>query len=238
MTLTRSRSLRLSAVAAVGAAAVALTAATLNAAAPAPIPAAELPLQKADPALYALARQYFPSDDIDPPQKRIFRLTRTQIDESVKALLPKHYKTSVTTVMARDPLQTNYEYAEVLGINSSNHPPLTKWIGEIAERVRKSPRDLINCQTVKPTDPAVGECLEAEARRFVLKAFRGDVAPAQGRCVLHIAREGHRLRAGNGRSGRNRAQFAGLLVPEGDRRQPPRPRRARPGAAIAVVHAR
>ena len=119
-----------------------------------------------------LARAYFPSDATAAPGKRLFRLTRDQIDATVRSLLPSYVSKSVKSAVARDPLQTNYEYAELLGVNPANVGALTGWIGEIAARVRQSPAGVIDCPgpTPEPT------CLEAKARSFVIRAFRGDVA--------------------------------------------------------------
>lgn len=119
-----------------------------------------------------LARAYFPSDATGVPRKRIFRLTRDQIDATVRALLPSYMTKSVKSVVARDPLQTNYEYAELLGVNPSNVGALTGWFGEIAARVRQNPGGVIDCPAATP-DPA---CQESKARSFVVRAFRGDIA--------------------------------------------------------------
>jgi Protein of unknown function (DUF1588)/Protein of unknown function (DUF1592)/Protein of unknown function (DUF1595) len=124
-----------------------------------------------DPKLHDAARQYFPSDDRDAAPRRIFRLTREQIDQTVATLLPDYVKTSVKTAMARDPLQTNYEYAEVLSLNNANLGALSGWFGEISERVRKNPAGLIKCQG----SPPAADCLQTEAQRFIVRAFRGDV---------------------------------------------------------------
>lgn len=131
---------------------------------------AELPYVAADPELYALARQYFPGDEDGVPAKRLFRLTRDQIDMTVASLFPTLRVASVRTAMARDPLQTNYEYAEVLSVNGANAGALSSWIAAIADQVRKEPKSLSDCAAA---DIA---CLKRAARTFALKAFRGDVA--------------------------------------------------------------
>ena len=117
-----------------------------------------------------VAQKYFPETTAKPPAQRIFRLTRDQLDATVKTLLPGYFKSSVKSVMARDPLQTNYEYAELLTINAANFGGLTGWIGEIAERVRKSPAGVIDC-----AGKAGDACFTEQARGFVVRAFRGDV---------------------------------------------------------------
>jgi Protein of unknown function (DUF1588)/Protein of unknown function (DUF1595)/Protein of unknown function (DUF1592) len=145
---------------------------TTPVAAQAPAPAAvDQSYQSFDPALYAVAKQYFPSDDVAIPSKRLFRLTRDQIDATVKSLLPGYAPPSIKTVVARDALQTNYEYAELLSFNGANTTGLATWARDIAARVRKNPTGVINC----PTGDASADCRVAAARRFVIKAFRGDV---------------------------------------------------------------
>ena len=123
-------------------------------------------------SLTEAARKYFPSEEIGrAPNKRIYRLTRDQIDATVAALLPKYVGPSVKTAMPKDPLQTNYEYAEILSFNPSNLNALKVWISDIAVRVRKDPSGLINC----PAANANEDCLRSEARKFIVKAFRGDM---------------------------------------------------------------
>jgi Protein of unknown function (DUF1588)/Protein of unknown function (DUF1592)/Protein of unknown function (DUF1595) len=128
--------------------------------------------EKSDPELYATARQYFPSDAAGVPAKRIFRLTRDQLDATVAALLPDYAIPSVKSVVARDALQTNYEYAELLSISGANSSGLTSWISDIAARVRKNPAGVINCAANGNTT----ECLTEGAKAFIIKAFRGDVS--------------------------------------------------------------
>lgn len=138
--------------------------------------------QKADPVLYATALQYFPDKDAKSPPKRIFRLTRDQIDATVQALLPEAYKTSVKQVMNRDPLQTNYEYAELLNFNAANIGGYSGWVSEIAARVKDKPSSVVNCEAQKNAD----DCLQAGARAFALKAFRGDVAEEKLRQIAQF----------------------------------------------------
>ena len=121
--------------------------------------------------LDATARKYFPSDEVGGSPKRIFRLTRDQIDQTVAFVLPGYHTKSVKEVMARDPLQTNYEYAELLSLNPANLGPLVGWIKDIAARVRARPEGVINCSATKNSP----ECLKDEARQFILKALRGDL---------------------------------------------------------------
>ena len=154
---------------AVGAAAAAWLLATLGAPEARVAPRGEdQRLIEADAALYAMARAYFPAEAGELPPRRIFRLTRDQIDRSVAALLPRHAVRSVKEAMPRDPLQTNYEYADLIGLNAANWGPLAGWIGEIAKAVAKDPAGVIDCAG---RDDAA--CLEREARRLVARAFRG-----------------------------------------------------------------
>ena len=141
-------------------------------AAAAPGSTADQLMQQADAALYATARQYFPSDDAQAPQKRIFRLTRDQLDATVASLLPMYVGQSAKDALPRDALQTNYEYAELLSLNQANITALSKWIGAIAARVRTNPAGVITC----PAGASATDCLAAQARAFVIRAFRGDAA--------------------------------------------------------------
>ena len=131
--------------------------------------------KKAMPSIEELADEYFPGEVADAAPRRLFRLTRDQLDMTVKWLLPRHYQLSVKETMAKDPLQTNYEFAELLSLNDANLSPLRKWIAEIAARVRKDPAGIIDCPAPAAGGTADVECLKREAERFVLRAFRGDV---------------------------------------------------------------
>ena len=155
-------------------------------------------VRTADPALYAIAKQYFPSDDSAASPRRIFRLTRDQIDMTVGALLPGYVGKSVKSVMQKDPLQTNYEYSDLISITTANAAPLTAWFAEIAERVRKNPSGLLNCPGEKPAE----DCLAAEARKFVVRAFRGDVTLERLEAVVafylsSLKKDGYAVASGN-----------------------------------------
>jgi Protein of unknown function (DUF1588)/Protein of unknown function (DUF1592)/Protein of unknown function (DUF1595) len=149
--------------------AIGLSASHLSAQTPAADP--DQAYLSADLELYAAAKQYFPSDATDAPTRRIFRLTRDQLDASVESLLPGLAKSSVKEAMPRDALQTNYEYADILTFNAANTPALSGWIGQIAARVRQNPAAVINCP-----QGAAADCAQREARAFVVKAFRGDAS--------------------------------------------------------------
>ncbi|MGE4130742.1 MAG: DUF1588 domain-containing protein [Bdellovibrionales bacterium] len=133
-----------------------------------------------NPDLYKLSRKYFPSDDSAPSGKRIFRLTRTQLDQAAGSLLPGYVEASVSTVVARDPLQTNYEYASNIGVNSSNFAPLSEWTSAIVERVRLNPKGVIDCTGQGDSI----SCLESQARSLLIKAFRGDLDEATAKKFL------------------------------------------------------
>ena len=55
-------------------------------------------MRQKDPTLADLAQKYFPGDETAPAAKRMFRLTRTQLDVTTKALLPAQWTTSVTAI--------------------------------------------------------------------------------------------------------------------------------------------
>jgi hypothetical protein len=128
--------------------------------------------QAANPELYAVAKQYFPSETAAIPQKRIFRLTRDQIDATVAALLPAYAPPSIKAAIPRDALQTNYEYAEILSLNAANTSGIASWAADIAVRVRKKPAGVIDCTDEDGAD----DCRGKRARALVVKAFRGDVS--------------------------------------------------------------
>lgn len=145
-------------------------------------PDAPLPLDPSDPRkddevlkntdqdLFALANRYFPGQVDGAAPKRLSRLTRRQLDLTTQSLLPTHYFAST---LPRDPLQTNYEYATHLGFTPANFTPYRTWVEQLATRVRANPQTVINCAATNTA------CLDAEARRFVARAFRGVVAEDQ-----------------------------------------------------------
>ncbi len=162
---------------------LALSVAALLAVAPqlgAQTPAAATPsqadqqFQKTDPALFSVAKQYFPSDDNGVPTKRIFRLTREQIDASAALLLSDYKPPSIKTFMPKDPLQTNYEFAEILNFNPANVGGLSGWVSSITARVLKNPNGVVNCAA-----GAAADCPKAAVQAFVTRAFRGDVSEAR-----------------------------------------------------------
>jgi hypothetical protein len=122
--------------------------------------------------LTQIAAQYFPGQASTSTVKRVFRLTRTQLDITTKTLLPQHFSTTALATLPRDPLQTNYEYADNLGFNPANFTPYTNWVAQIANSVKAAPATVIDCAT-SSNSPS---CLGDQAKKFVSKAFRG-VAP-------------------------------------------------------------
>jgi hypothetical protein len=128
-----------------------------------------------DPELQAAALRYFPSSAAaSGGRARLFRLTRAQLDATTQSLLPKAYKTTALSVLPRDPLQTNYEYADNLSFNQANFTPYVAWVDELAAAVRANPSSVIECSDMSDT-----ACLKSQAERFVNKAFRGLATPAQ-----------------------------------------------------------
>jgi hypothetical protein len=119
------------------------------------------------------ATKYFPSDERAVAPKRIFRLTRDQIDATAKSLLPQYVTTSIKATMAKDSLQMNYEYADLLSFSPANLAALTAWVKDIAARVQKDPLGVVDCKASRNAK----DCLDAGARKFVTRAYRGDVAP-------------------------------------------------------------
>jgi hypothetical protein len=130
--------------------------------------------QVANPTLYMIAAKYFPGEAAVDPSKRMFRLTRTQLDITTKTLLPSHYTATAVATLPRDPLQTNYEYSDNLSFNPANFTPYTNWVTQIATSVRATPESVIACAS-SGNSPA---CLADQAKRFVGVAFRGATSDA------------------------------------------------------------
>jgi hypothetical protein len=129
----------------------------------------------ANPSLYAIATQYFPGQAANNGPKRLFRLSRPQLDITTKTLLPKQYSATAVATMPRDPLQTNYEYSDNLSFNASNFTPYTNWVSQIVTSVKTAPQNVIDC-SASANSPA---CLVDQAKKFVNKAFRGVASDAQ-----------------------------------------------------------
>ena len=128
-----------------------------------------------DPELQAAALRYFPNTAAaSGGHARLFRLTRTQLDATTQNLLPMAYKTTAMSVLPRDPLQTNYEYSDILSFNQANFTPYVAWVDELAAAARANPSSVIACSNMN--DMA---CLKTQAERFVNKAFRGLATPTQ-----------------------------------------------------------
>jgi hypothetical protein len=122
-----------------------------------------------------LAAQYFPGTAAADAPKRLVRLSRTQLDLTAKAVLPKLTIPSAVTAMPSDPLQTNYEYADYLTFNPANFAPFAGWVAAIAASAKAAPDKVIDCAAGgnAPT------CLADKARSFVRSAFRGTLSDAQ-----------------------------------------------------------
>ena len=94
-----------------------------------------------------------------------------------KALLPKlTRRRRRSTALPRDPLQTNYEYADNLSFNPANFTPFTSWVD--ADRRQREGRSRQASSTARPaaTRP---RCLADKAKTFVRTAFRGTPSDAQ-----------------------------------------------------------
>jgi hypothetical protein len=82
---------------------------------------------------------------------------------------------SAEAALPRDPLQTNYEYSDILGWNEANFAPYTAWVTALSERVRAMPARVVDC-TAEANSPA---CLGLKSRAFVTRAFRGVTSETQ-----------------------------------------------------------
>jgi hypothetical protein len=134
-------------------------------------------LRAEDAALFARATLHFPGTDLTPAPARLARLTRLQLDQTAQALLPKYYENSAVAGLPRDPLQTNYEYAENLRFSAANFTPFATWVRSLADHVRADPGGVIDC-TGQANDAS---CLERAAQAFARRAFRGVSSEAQQR---------------------------------------------------------
>jgi hypothetical protein len=135
----------------------------------------------APPSLDTVATRYFPGQTAGYGGKRMFRLTRAQLDVTVQTLLPTYAgagAAGVTTAVAsvpRDPLQTNYEYADNLGFNPANFAPFAGWAAQIAAAVKARPAGAIDCSSSGNSTA----CLTEQAKKLASRAFRGTVSDAQ-----------------------------------------------------------
>jgi hypothetical protein len=124
-----------------------------------------------NPELFEIAARYFPGQESQGGPARLFRLTRHQLDLTTATLLPQHVQATALETLPRDPLQTNYEYADNLRVSPANFTPYTTWVAQIAARVKEAPETVIDC--AGGTDAT---CLDDKARLFVQRAFRGVVS--------------------------------------------------------------
>lgn len=132
-------------------------------------------LRAKDPELFEIAQKYFPGQTATAAKPRLFRLTRQQLDLTTASLLPGQQHPSASASLPRDPLQTNYEYADNLSFNAANFTPLTLWAEDVAKSVKAAPRNVMDCASERNG----AQCLERSARAFVQRAFRGVVTEAQ-----------------------------------------------------------
>jgi hypothetical protein len=127
------------------------------------------------PTVSEIAAKYFPGQVAANAPKRVVRLSRTQLDVTTRTLLPKLTLPSAAAAMPRDPLQTNYEYADNLTFNPANFTPLTTWADGIATAVKAAPASVIDCAATSNS----ATCLADQAKKFVRAAFRGTASDAQ-----------------------------------------------------------
>jgi hypothetical protein len=135
----------------------------------------DMMMQAANPDLYAIATRYFPSTDAGTAPKRLARLTRAQLDLTVKSLVPSYAGATASATVPPDPLQTNYEYAANLGFNDANFTPYQKWVDGVAAAARAKPAVVADCAAMNNG----AACLQAGAKAFAARAFRGAVTDAQ-----------------------------------------------------------
>jgi hypothetical protein len=136
---------------------------------------ADMMMQAANPNLFAIATTYFPGTAIANAPKRMARLTRAQLDLTVKALFPGYAGVTALATVPPDPLQTNYEYAANLSFNDANFTPYSNWVDGVAAAARANPALVVDCSASNNG----AACLQAGARAFVTRAFRGTAAETQ-----------------------------------------------------------
>jgi Protein of unknown function (DUF1588)/Protein of unknown function (DUF1592) len=132
-------------------------------------------LRDEDAALFAEATLYFPGAALTPAPARLARLTRLQLDRTAQVLLPTFYEASAVERLPRDPLQTNFEYADNLRFTTANFTPFTTWVRSMADRAASDPSGVVDCAG-QANDVS---CLERGAQAFVRRAFRGVSNDAQ-----------------------------------------------------------
>lgn len=136
------------------------------------IAAALAPLPPAGLTVAEMAQKYFGGAASVKSKRRVFRLTREQLDETAASLFPSFNRPLLKVAMPKDTLVANYEYQSNLGFNNSNFNPYIQWVDHIVAQVRLNPSAVINC-TAENNSQA---CLSAKARDFIFRAFRGDVS--------------------------------------------------------------
>ena len=168
-----------------------------------------------------------------------FRLTRTQLDITTKTLLPQAFRRRRRwRPLPRDPLQTNYEYADNLGFNPANFTPYTNWVDADRRQRQSGARDASSTARRAATRP---RCLGRSGQEVREQGVsRGGVRrAARALCrLLHRQRDRGGAAERHGGSRRSHADLAELRVPRrgADRRHGRAPARA--AAAEHHLHAR
>lgn len=139
------------------------------------VPRADEEMRAENPTLFDAALRYFPGSKLEHAPARLARLTRIQLDLTTQSLLADKGAPTALVQLPRDPLQTNYEYAENLSFQAANFTPLKDWVTTLAASVRRNPASLFDCAVATPSP----ECLSAGARGFVRRAFRDLATQAQ-----------------------------------------------------------
>lgn len=129
-------------------------------------------LSEQDPDVFERAQQFFPGSG-DFPEKRLFRLTVDQLQQTAQQIISGVELPELGRTMPEDPLETNYAYADNLSVNGANFPPYTAWVEEVAGAASKVRGAVIDC-----TDSDT-ECLRTESEHWVRRALRNVVSDAQ-----------------------------------------------------------
>jgi hypothetical protein len=122
-----------------------------------------------DPKLYSTSLKFFPSAERQAAKKRLWRLSKPQIDSAASNLLAAYSPTSIAKQLPPDPDAQNYRtFSDRLEFNSSNIPPYLVAVQSLTEKISLNPEKLFVCSQEKD----IPLCREKTARSFAAKAFR------------------------------------------------------------------
>lgn len=129
-------------------------------------------MAESDPVLFASAKEFFPGDEDTLAEKRVWRLSKPQIDNTINSLLSPYVTESVASTLPPDANANNYKtYSDRLDFNKSNAPVYFLAVTKIVDKVNANPDLLFNCVSAADKE----NCYSQKALEFVNSAFRGAV---------------------------------------------------------------